>query len=129
MWKMVTFSLHCFSLLFCPSLFSEIIIKCVKRTLSCWRLSSLGIYEDADHTSCQDTRRSVSGGAVMLCRGAISWFSQAQRITATATSESEYVALVEIVNELRFVRQVKAFMVPPIDYTSVFTRTTRALSR
>ncbi|CAN0193722.1 unnamed protein product [Ascophyllum nodosum] len=40
----------------------------------------------------------------------------AWRITATATSESEYVALAEVVNELRFLRQVKAFMVPPIDY-------------
>ena len=51
----------------------------------------------------------------MLGRVAISWFSLGQRITATATSESEYVALAEIVNELRFLRQVKAFMVPPID--------------
>ncbi|CAN0477556.1 unnamed protein product, partial [Ascophyllum nodosum] len=34
--------------------------------------------------------------------------SRAQRITATATSESEYVALAEVVNELRFLRQVKA---------------------
>ena len=30
LWKLVTFSLHCFSLLLSPSLFSEIIIKCVK---------------------------------------------------------------------------------------------------
>ena len=52
----------------------------------------------------------------MLGGGVISWFSRAQKITATATSESEYVALAEIVNELRFLRQVKVFMVPPIDY-------------
>ena len=52
----------------------------------------------------------------MLARGAISCFSRAQIITATVTSESEYVALAEIVNKLRFLRQVKAFMVPPIDY-------------
>ena len=76
----------------------------------------LTAWVDADHASCPDTRRSVSGGAVMLGGGAVSWFSRAQRITATATSESEYVALAEVVNELRFLRQVKAFMVPPIDY-------------
>ena len=76
----------------------------------------LSAWVDADHAPCPDTRRSVSGGAVMLGGGAISRFSRAQRITATATSESEYVALAEIVNELRFFRQVKAFMVPPIDY-------------
>ena len=52
----------------------------------------------------------------MLGGGAISWFSRAERITATATSESEYVALAEIANELRFLRQVKALMVPPIDF-------------
>ena len=71
---------------------------------------------DADHASRPDTRRSVSGGAVVLGEWAISWLSRAQRIIATATSESKYVALAEIVNELRFLRQVKAFMVPPIDY-------------
>ena len=75
----------------------------------------LSAWADADHASCPDTRRSVSGGAVMLGGGAISWLTWAQRITATAMSESEYVALAEIVNELRFLRQVKAFKVPPID--------------
>ena len=76
----------------------------------------LSAWVDADHASCPDTRRSVSGCALILGGGAISWFSRVQRITATATSESEYVAPAEIVNELRFLRQVKAFMVPPIDY-------------
>ena len=71
---------------------------------------------DADHASRPDTRRSVLGGAVVLGEWAISWLSRAQRIITTATSESKYVALAEIVNELRFLRQVKAFMVPPIDY-------------
>ena len=52
----------------------------------------------------------------MLGGGAISWFSRAQRVSSTATSESKYVAVAEIVNELRFLRQVKAFMVPPTDY-------------
>ena len=31
MWKLVTFSLHWFSLLFSPSVFAETIIKCVKK--------------------------------------------------------------------------------------------------
>ena len=53
----------------------------------------------------------------MLSGGAITWFLRGQRVTATATSKSEYVALAEIVNELRFLRQVEAFMVPPIDYS------------
>ena len=51
----------------------------------------------------------------MLGGGAISWFSRMHKVTAAASSESEYVALAEVVNELRFVRQVKVFLTPPID--------------
>ena len=51
----------------------------------------------------------------MLAGGAISWFSRAQKVTASATSESEYIALAEATNELRFLRQVKYFMAPGAD--------------
>ena len=48
--------------------------------------------------------------------GAISCFSRVQKVTAAASSESEYVALAEVVNELRFLRQVKkGFLTPPVD--------------
>ena len=40
-------------------------------------------------------------------------------MTAAASSESEYVALVEVVNGLRFLRQVKGFLTPPIDNSIV----------
>ena len=42
-------------------------------------------------------RSSDAGGG-----GAINWFSRVQKVTAAASSESEYVALAEVVNELRF---------------------------
>ena len=77
--------------------------------------TKLSAWVDADHATCPDTRRSVSGAAFMLAGGAISWFSRAQKLTASATSESEYVALAEATNELRFLRQVKEFMAPPAD--------------
>ena len=51
----------------------------------------------------------------MLGRGAISWFSRLQKVTVAASSESEFVALAEVVNALRFFRQVKGFLTPPID--------------
>ena len=41
------------------SLFAEVIIKCVKRTLSCWRLSSPGIYEEV---FIAESLVSVGGG-------------------------------------------------------------------
>ena len=52
----------------------------------------------------------------MLGEGAVSLLLRTQSITATPKSVSEYVALAEIVNKLRFLWQMKAFMVPPIDY-------------
>ena len=36
-------------------------------------------------------------------------------MNAAASSESEYVALADVVNELRFLRQVIGFFTPPID--------------
>ena len=42
-------------------------------------------------------------------------------MTAAASSESEYVALAEVVNELRFLRQGKCFLTPPIN-DSIVTR-------
>ena len=48
--------------------------------------------------SAFDFRRSSDAGGV----GVISWFSMVQKVTAAASSESEYVALAEVVNELRF---------------------------
>ena len=45
----------------------------------------------------------------------MSWFSRMQKVTLAASSESEYVALAEVVNEPRFLRQVKGFLTPPID--------------
>ena len=56
----------------------------------------------------------------MLGGGAISRFSRVQKATAAASSESEYVALAEVVNGLRFLRQVKGFLTPPINDTIIF---------
>ena len=47
--------------------------------------------------------------------GGGTWFSRVQKVIAAASSESEYVALVGVVNELRFLRHVKGFLTPPID--------------
>ena len=40
----------------------------------------------------------------MLGGGANSWFSKVQKVTAAASSESEYVALADVLNELCFLR-------------------------
>ena len=93
-----------------------------------WRTMDLGItyggvtstgltmseHVDSNHATCPDSRRTVSGGSVMLGGGAISWFSRAQRVTASASSKSEYVALAEIVNETKFLCQVQEFIMPTL---------------
>ena len=46
----------------------------------------------------------------MLAKRVISWHSRRQEVTASGTSEAEYVALSEVVFEFSFLRQVQEFM-------------------
>ena len=75
---------------------------------------TMSAYVDSDHATCQDSRRSVSCGAVILRGGAVSWLSRAQRVTASVSSELKYVALEEIVNETKFLRRGQEFIVPTL---------------
>ncbi|GKA88405.1 hypothetical protein Tco_0810169 [Tanacetum coccineum] len=54
---------------------------------------ALTAYADADHTGCQDTRRSTSGSAQFLREKLVSWSSKKQRSTAISTIEAEYIAM------------------------------------
>ena len=76
-------------------------------------------YTDSDFRACLDTRRSVSGAVLMLAKGAISWHSRMQEVTASGTSEAEHVALSEVVKEVLLLRQVQEFMEPPIKVGAV----------
>ena len=69
-------------------------------------------YTDSNFGACLDTRRLVSGAVLILAKGAISWHSRMQNVTASGISEAEYVALSEVVKEVIFLRQVQRFMEP-----------------
>ena len=69
-------------------------------------------YTDSDFGACLDTRQSVSGAVLMLAKGAVSWHSRMQEVTASGTSEAEYVALSKVVTKALFLRQVPEFMEP-----------------
>ncbi|GJX12474.1 retrovirus-related pol polyprotein from transposon TNT 1-94 [Tanacetum coccineum] len=56
---------------------------------------TLTTYADADHTGCQDTRRSTSGSAQFLGDKLISWSSK-KKSTAISSIEAEYIALSRI---------------------------------
>lgn len=53
-------------------------------------------------TFCLRCVKYVSGGA-------ISWFSRAQKVPASTSSEWEYEALAEIVNEAKLLSQMQKF--------------------
>ena len=69
-------------------------------------------YTDSDFGACLDTRQSVLGAVLMLAKRAIRWHSRMQEVTASDTSEAEYVALSEVVKQVLFLRQVQEFMGP-----------------
>ncbi|GJZ71945.1 hypothetical protein Tco_0635796 [Tanacetum coccineum] len=54
---------------------------------------SLTAYADADHTGCQDTRRSTSESAQFLGDKLVSWSSKKQKTTAILSTKAEYIAL------------------------------------
>ena len=61
------------------------------------------------------------------------WFSRAQRVTASASSESEYVTPAEILNETKFILKVqdfilsslKSYAIPHVEDNQGSTRRTR----
>ncbi|GJW73408.1 hypothetical protein Tco_0132778 [Tanacetum coccineum] len=68
---------------------------------------ALPAYADADHTGCQDTRRSTSGSMQLLGDRLVSWSSKRQKSDVISSTEAEYIALSEQVEnglvELYFV--------------------------
>ncbi|GJV53644.1 retrovirus-related pol polyprotein from transposon TNT 1-94 [Tanacetum coccineum] len=54
---------------------------------------ALTAYTDADHTGCQDTRRSTSGSAQFLGDKLVSWSLKKQTSTSISSTETEYIAM------------------------------------
>ncbi|GKB07912.1 copia protein, partial [Tanacetum coccineum] len=54
---------------------------------------ALTTYADVDHSGCQDTRRSTSGGAQFLGDKLVSWSSKKQTSTSISSTEAEYIVL------------------------------------
>ncbi|GKC11018.1 copia protein [Tanacetum coccineum] len=54
---------------------------------------ALTAFADADHTGCQDTRRSTSGSMQLLGDRLVSWSSKRQKSAAISSTKAEYIAL------------------------------------
>ncbi|GJT29542.1 retrovirus-related pol polyprotein from transposon TNT 1-94 [Tanacetum coccineum] len=50
-------------------------------------------FADADHASCQDTRRSTSGSMQFIGDRLVSWSSKRQKSAAISSTEAEYIAM------------------------------------
>ncbi|GJS69218.1 retrovirus-related pol polyprotein from transposon TNT 1-94 [Tanacetum coccineum] len=53
---------------------------------------ALTAYADADHSGCQDTRRSTSGSMKLLGDRLVSWSSKRQKSATIFSTEAEYIA-------------------------------------
>eukprot|EP00961_Rhodomonas_salina_P131965 1776616-Rhodomonas_salina.1 len=70
--------------------------------------NQLYAYVDADHAGDPEGRRSVTGYAVMMNGGAISWESKRQKVTALSSAESEFYAASMCGCEIFYLRSVLA---------------------
>ncbi|KAH9764272.1 hypothetical protein KPL70_001465 [Citrus sinensis] len=61
-------------------------------------------FVDSDYAADKDRRRSITGFVFTMCGGAISWKSSLQSVVALSTTEAEYIALTEAVNEAIWLR-------------------------
>lgn len=59
----------------------------------------LRIWCDANFATCLDTRRSITGWAVVMYGGAVSWSSKKQPTTAASTMDAEYQACGAVARE------------------------------
>jgi hypothetical protein len=62
-------------------------------------LNEISVYTDADFANCTDDRRSYSGYVTLLGGNLLSWRSKKQQTVSTSTTEAEYRALFEGVQE------------------------------
>ena len=66
----------------------------------------LSAYVDANYAMCPDTRRCVSGFITLYHGGPISWLAKKQPLVTLSTTEAEFVALAQCVQELLYLKQL-----------------------
>ena len=59
------------------------------------RFNSVSVWTDTDHAGCTTTRKSTSGGVVMLGQHLIKAWSSTQSVIALSSGEAEYYGLVK----------------------------------
>ena len=67
-------------------------------------------YCDSDYAGDQDTRKSVTGFIIYMDGLPISWRSKGQKTATLSSTEAEYIALSELICELKYLYQVLEFL-------------------
>jgi hypothetical protein len=60
-------------------------------------------YSDSDFAGDKDDRKSITGYVIFVSGSAISWKSKSQPCVTLSSTEAEYVALNEMVREVKFI--------------------------
>ena len=68
-----------------------------------WKLEALS---DSDLASDKDTRYSVYGYIIYFCGIPVAWKSKSRKSVVLSTTEAEYVAVSEVVKEIKFLYQM-----------------------
>ena len=68
-----------------------------------WELKALS---DSDFASGKETRISIYGYIIYFCGIPIGWRSKGMKSVVLSTTEAEYMALSEVVKELKFIVQL-----------------------
>jgi hypothetical protein len=63
-------------------------------------------YSDSDFGGDKDGRKSISGLILLVSGVPISWRSKGQNTVSLSSTEAEYIALSEVVREVKFISQV-----------------------
>jgi hypothetical protein len=90
-------------------------------TLTGGEMSDLVVYTDADWVS-QSDRHSISGYAMQMGEGTITWSSKKQPIMALSSTESEYIGQTHALKEILWLRQflgelTSKFLIPTLLYS------------
>ena len=75
----------------------------LRKDMKKWALKALS---DSDFASDKETRISVIGYIIYFCGIKISWRSNGMKSVVLSTTEAEYMALSEVVKELKFIVQL-----------------------
>ena len=83
--------------------------KCILRALS-----------DSNFASGKETRISIFGYVIYFCGISIAWRSKGMKSVVLSTTDAEYMALPEVVKELKFIEQLLQTMNITVEHQSLY---------